>query len=92
MTEQKNNTSNEIDLGLPECATMHYNQLTKPEHLEKIANDDRHVRILIYRTLCENIDAIRKFSRSSTLLSCAILVLVIVQIVLIIVQVFLALR
>ena len=91
MTEQQHQANKEkieaTDLSLTKLITMCYKQLkeqvlAKEENLEKIANDERHVRVLIFRMLCENNDAIKKFNRSSTLLSCAILVLVIVELIL----------
>ncbi len=91
MTEQQNQAKKEkieaTDLSLSKLITMRYKQLkkqvlAKKENLEKIANDERHVRVLIFRMLCENNDAIKNFNRISTLLSCAILALVIVEVIL----------
>lgn len=91
MTEQQNQAKKEkieaTDLSLTKLITMRYEQLkeqvlVKKENLEKIANDERHVRVLIFRMLCENNDAIKSFNKSSTWLSCAILLLVIVQVLL----------
>ena len=91
MTEQQPQANKEkieaTDLSLTKLITMDYKPLkeqilAKKENLEKIANDDRHVRVLIFRMLYENNDAIKKFNRISTLLSCVILFLAIIQVVL----------
>lgn len=84
MTEQQRQEANEevADLSLPNLMTMCYKQLTKPQNLERIANDERHVRVLTFRMLYENNNAIKSFNIISTLLSCVILALVIVQVVL----------
>lgn len=89
MTKQQNQANREkietTDLSPTKLITMCYKQLkeqvlAKKENLENIACDERHVRVLIFRMLCENNDAIRKFNRNSTLLSLAILALVILQV------------
>jgi hypothetical protein len=85
MPKQENNTNDEKDLSLPKLMAMPYEDLdrtilTKSENLQKIANDERHVLVLNFRMLRENNDAIKKFNRSSTSLSCATLILVVIQI------------
>ena len=91
MTEQQKQLAKKeikvTDLSLSNLITMPYKQLKKQvlgkkEDLGKIANDDRHLRVLIFRMLYENNCAIKNFNKSSTCLSCMILLLVIVQVIL----------
>ena len=75
------------DLGLDVLMTMPYKQLKKEilkdkRRMTKIAIDERHVRVLTFRVLCENADAIEKFNRISILLTFVILTMMIVQIIL----------
>lgn len=89
MTEKQNKLAEKeikvTDLSLSKLITMPYKQLKiqvleKKEDMGKIANDDRHLRVLIFRMLSENNGAIKNFNKSSTCLSCMILLLVIVQV------------
>jgi len=74
------------DLGLSVLMTMPFKQLKKEvvennKYMEKIAVDDRHVRVLTFRILCENVDAIEKFNKISILLTFVILTMMIVQVI-----------
>ena len=90
MTEQQNQANKEkkevTDLSLsdllPESLKKLEEILNNKKNLEKIARDPRHVQILIYHMIRFNTKAIKKFNLSSTLLSFALFVLVIVQVIL----------
>jgi len=74
------------DLGLDVLMTMPFKQLKKEvvennKYMKKIAIDDRHVRVLTFRILCENVDAIEKFNKISILLTFVILTMMIVQVI-----------
>jgi hypothetical protein len=90
MTEQKNQKTEENvkepDLSLSNLLPMSLKEMKKildnKKTLEQISKDQRHVQILIYQMLRYNTKAIKNFNRSSALLSIAILILVIVELIL----------
>ena len=88
MTEQQHQANKEIevaDLSLSNLLPMSLKEMEKifdnKENLKQIARGPHHVQILIYHVLRFNTKAIKNFNKSSTFLSCVILLLVIVQVV-----------
>ncbi len=76
------------DLGLSVLMTKPFKQLKKEvlkidKYMEKIALDERerHVRVLTFRILCENANAIEKFNKISILLTFVILTMMVVQVI-----------
>ncbi len=74
------------DLGLDVLMNKPYKQLKKeilkvPKYMEKIARDERHVRVLTLRILCENADAIGKFNKIYILLTFVIITMMVVQVI-----------
>ena len=74
------------DLGLDVLMTKPFKQLKKEilkvnKYMEKIALDECHVRVLTFRILCENADAIEKFNKISILLTFVILTMMVVQVI-----------
>ena len=77
---------NNPDLGLDVLMTKTFKQLKKEilkdkKLMSKIAIDERHVRVITFRILCENVNAIEKFNRISILLTLAILGMMVIQII-----------
>jgi len=89
MTEQQHQANREkieaTDLSLSNLLPMSLEEMEKildnKENLKQIARGPHHVQILIYHVLRFNTKAIKNFNKSSTFLSCVILLLVIVQVV-----------
>jgi len=73
------------DLGLDILMTKPFKQLKKiigdDKCMAKIAIDERHVRVLTFRILCENADALEKFNRISILLTVVIFTMMVLQVI-----------
>ena len=73
------------DLGLDVLMTMSDKKFKKTirnnKSMAKIANSEEHVRVLTFRILCKNADAIEKFNKISILLTFVILTMMVVQVI-----------
>lgn len=83
------------DLSLPKLLTMSPEDikkeiLEKKENLERIATDERHVRILVYHMLRFNIKAIDDFNKTSKRASNVLVFLSIAMTVVVLVQLLVA--
>lgn len=90
MAEKQEEVMEEVtknpDLSLSVLMNKPYKQLEEEilkdkESLCKVGIDERHVRVLTFRILCKNADAIEKFNKISILLTFVILTMMVVQVI-----------